>query len=196
VADNFESTSFGSEWTVVAQGDATTTISTDTSHSGSCAGRFYVTANSKSMAYISTDLGGSMTDVWATGWFDITHPGQDTNSDVPYLRFFDGSNRIVDVFRSNGDDDAWLRTANGSGGWTYNQLNVPMPLDTWQQVTLHVAPNGAASTIEVWIDGTRVYNTTSYNLHTTTKLTTVLLGAEHDQQEMVEYFDDVCIGAS
>ena len=73
-----------------------------------------------------------------------------------------------------------------------------MPLGTWHQVTLHVAPNGAASTIQVWIDDnvTPVYSNTHYNLHTTTQLTTVLLGAEHESQEMVEYFDDVCIGAS
>jgi hypothetical protein len=71
-----------------------------------------------------------------------------------------------------------------------------MPLNTWHQVILHVVPNGSASTVQVWIDAVLVYSNTAYNLHTTTHLTTVLLGAEHFQQQMVEYFDDVCIGAS
>jgi hypothetical protein len=48
----------------------------------------------------------------------------------------------------------------------------------------------------VWIDGTSVYTSTAYNLHTTTQLTTVQLGNEFVSQQMVEYFDDVTIGAS
>ena len=138
--------------------------------------------------------------MWASGWFDVAQPGSDTGSNVPYIRFFNGSDldndRIVDVYRDNGGGDAWLRTSNGSGGWNYIQLNVLMPLNTWHQVTLHVAPNGSASTVEVWIDSVLVYSSAKVNLHTTTHLTMVLLGSEHDRQEMHEYFDDVCIGAS
>jgi hypothetical protein len=51
-----------------------------------------------------------------------------------------------------------------------------------------VAPNGATSTIQVWIDGHLVSPSTTFNLYSTTHLTLVLLGAE--------YFDDVTIGAS
>jgi hypothetical protein len=199
--DNFEATAIGSQWTVVDQeGDATAAISTDTAHTGSCAGKFTVSASSTSRAYIYKALGGLKTDVWASGWFDVTQPGADAGSNVPYIRFFDGpdlqNDRIADVYRYNGGGDAWLRTANGSGGWTYVKLNVLMPLNTWHQVTLHVVPNGSASNVQVWIDAVLVYSNTAYNLHTTTHLTTVLLGAEHFQQQMVEYFDDVCIGAS
>ena len=50
----------------------------------------------------------------------------------------------------------------------------------------------------MWIDNnvTPVYTSTTTNLYTTTHLTTVLVGNEHQGQAMVEYFDDVCVGAS
>jgi hypothetical protein len=197
LADNFEAGPgpIGSQWTVDQEGDATVAISTEQSHTGLCAGKFTVSTSATSRAYISKSLGGSKTDVWASGWFDVAQAGVPGN-DVPYLRFFDGSSRIADVFRQNNDGAAWLRTANGAGGWDYQQLNVLMPLNTWHQVILHVVPNGTTSTVQVWIDGAPTYTSTAYNLHTTTQLTTVQLGAEHVSQQAVEYFDDVTIGAS
>jgi hypothetical protein len=210
--DNFEEGpgQIGSPWTVVDQeGDATAVISTAQAHTGTCAGLFTVTTSSGSRAYISKDLGGSKTDVWASGWFYVDQAGA-AGSNVPYLRFFDGpdlqNDRIVSVFRSNDDGKAWLGTAdaNGDGGFAYVALYVPIPLDTWHQVILHVVPNGAASTIQVWIDpgpsgyaGTPTYTNASYALPTTaTQLTTVLLGNEKVEQQMVEYFDDVTIGTN
>jgi hypothetical protein len=199
--DDFEGTAGTSEfpkWTEVHQeGDASATISTDMANTGNCSGRLSATTSDSSMVYIRKDLGGAKTDVWASGWFNVTEAGVDGN-DVPYLRFFDGPNRIVDVFRQNEGGDAWLRTANPdpNNPWDYVQLGAMMPLDTWHQVMLHVAPNGATSTIEVWIDGIRLYHNTLYDLFAATQLTTVQLGAEHYQQEMIEYVDDVCIGAN
>jgi hypothetical protein len=99
-------------------------ISTTTAHTGLCAGLFTVSTSSTSRAYISKDLGGSKTDVWASGWFDVAQEGV-PGSNVPYLRFFDGSNRIADVYRQNVTGDAWLRTLDGSGGWSYVKLNSP-----------------------------------------------------------------------
>ena len=196
MADNFESNTFAA-WTEVDQeGDASATISTTLSHSGNCAGKLVVTTSPTSMAYIRKDLGGNKTEVWASGWFDVPQAGV-VGNDVPYLRFFDGVDRIVDVFRQNSGGGAWLRTADGSGSWNYQDLHTPMPVDTtWHQVTLHVAPNGATSTIDVWIDGSSVYSSTTFDLHTTVHLSMVQLGAEHVSQQMVEYFDDICIGAS
>ena len=134
----------------------------------------------------------------------MTQAGPDINGNAPYLRFFDGSNRIVEVYRSNKDGKAWLGVADPTavGGRTYIPLNKPMAVGTWHQVTLHVAPGAVASTatstVEVWIDDnvTPVLTSTTTNLYTTTKLTLVQLGNEHQGQAMVEYFDDVCIGAS
>jgi hypothetical protein len=192
--DNFEASTIGPQWSVDQEGDGTVAISTTTAHTGLCAGLFTVSTSSTSRAYISKDLGGSKTDVWASGWFDVAQEGV-PGSNVPYLRFFDGSNRIADVYRQNVTGDAWLRTLDGSGGWSYVKLNSLMPLNTWHQVTLHVAPNGTSSTVQIWVDGVLKFSNATYDLHTTTQLTTVLLGSEHVSQQAVEYFDDVCIGA-
>jgi hypothetical protein len=197
LADNFEAGPgpIGSQWTVDQEGDATVAISTEQSHTGLCAGKFTVSTSATSRAYISKLLGGSKTEVWASGWFDVTQAGV-AGSNAAYLRFFDGSSRIADVYRQNDDGAAWLGIANGAGGRDYINLNVSMPLDSWHQVILHVAPNGTTSTVQVWIDGVSKYASTAYNLHTTTQLTTVQLGNEFVSQQMVEYFDDVTIGAS
>jgi hypothetical protein len=206
LADNFEEGpgSIGSPWTAIAQeGDATATISTAQANTGSCAGKFTVSTSATSRAYISKDLGGSKTDVWASGSFYVATEGV-ANSNVAYLRIFDSGNRIADVYRQNITGNAWLRVTDAAnvvdGGYDFIQLSTPViPLNAWRQVILHIAPAGTAnttaSTIQVWIDGTSVYSSTSYSLPTT-HLTTVQLGNEFVAQQAVEYFDDVTIGAS
>jgi hypothetical protein len=209
LADNFETTF--AAWTLVDQeGDATATISSEQSHSGNCAAKISVTTAGDSRAYITKDLGGNKTNVWATGWFYVAAAGPDPSDNAPYLRFFNGSvldnptsHRIVDVFRSNTDGSAWLGVPlDGLGGQDFIDLNTVLAIGTWHQVTLHVAPGSVAgtptSTVQVWIDNnvTPIYTSTTTNLFTTTSLTTVLLGNEHVSQQMTEYFDDVCIGAS
>jgi hypothetical protein len=197
LADNFESNTFAA-WTEVDQeGDASATISTVLSVSGNCAGKLVVTTAGTSRAFITKDLGGNKTDVWASGSFNVTQEGL-AGSNVPYLRFFDGAGRIVEVMRSNDDQKAWLGVTDGIGGRTYIPLNILMPLNEWHQVTLHAAPNaagGATSTVQVWIDGSSVYSQVNVDVHTT-KLTKVQLGNEFVSQQMIEYFDDITIGAS
>jgi hypothetical protein len=189
VADNFEASTFGSDWIVTAGGDGTATISTALHHTGTCAGLFTESANPGSIANIYNNLGGTAkTNVWASGWFYVTQEGA-AGQNVPFLRFFDGANRIVGVYRQTGGA-AWLLA--GTSG--YSDLSTVIDLNTWHQVTVHVAPAGAASTIEVWIDSVSVYsNTTSL---ATSQLTKVQLGNEVSDQSGTEYFDDVTIGAN
>jgi hypothetical protein len=189
VADNFEAMTFGSWWTVTTDGDGTATISTAQHQSGTCAGLFTESANPGSLANISNALGGTpKTDVWASGWFYVAQEGA-AGGNVPYLRFFDGATRIVGVYRQNGGE-AWLLA-----GATFTNLSTSISLGTWHQVTLHVAPNGATSTVEVWIDSAPKFSTATASL-TTTQLTKVQLGNEVPAQQGTEYFDDVTIGAS
>jgi hypothetical protein len=95
----------------------------------------------------------------------------------------------VGVYRQNGGE-AWLLA-----GATFTNLSTSISLGTWHQVTLHVAPNGATSTVEVWIDSAPKFSTATASL-TTTQLTKVQLGNEVPAQQGTEYFDDVTIGAS
>jgi hypothetical protein len=141
------------------------------------------------VANISNTLGGTAkTNVWASGWFYVTQEGL-VGGNVPYLRFFDGSTRIVGVYRQTGGE-AWLLA-----GTTYVNLSTPMALNTWHQVTVHVAPAEADSTVEVWIDGAPVYSSITTAL-TTAQITKVQLGNEVAAQNGSEYFDDVAIGAN
>jgi hypothetical protein len=193
--DNFEATTFGASWVVDHEGDGTATIAGDKFKTGACAGRLSVTTSDTSRAYLTRDLGGNKTDLWASGWFNVVQQGV-AGSNVPYIRFFDGATRVAEVMRSNDDGDAWIGTFNGTTrSWT--TLNTPIGLNSWHQVTLHVHPNTTTSTIEVWIDGTLVSPAlTTYNLGTTTKFTLVQLGSEFQSQAMLQYFDDIVLGGS
>jgi len=195
LTDNFEAATINPAWSVVDQeGDGTAAISTTSAHTGLCAGKFSVSAAVTSRAYITKSLGSSKTDVWASGWFDVAQEGV-ALSNVPYLRFFDGATRIVDVYRQNSSGDVWLRTA-GTSGWVYASLLPAVALNSWHQVAVHVIPSGAASTVQVWIDGVSVLASTTIDLHATVQLTTVQLGNELLSQQMVEYFDDVVVGGN
>jgi len=193
LADNFESGTFNGWTTVVHNGDATAYVTGTHHQSGWCAGRLHVTANSGSRAYLQKWIGWSAWDVWATGEFYIDGAGWIPNN-VPYLRLWDGSRRIVDVYRQNGTGGLWLRTATSSGGWAYVMLKSWVPMDTWHSVKMHVRPNWGWSTVEVWFDGSRVYANSQKYLPTS-DLTSVMVGAEHSRQQMDLYFDDIVIKA-
>jgi hypothetical protein len=190
--DNFETDL--AKWTVYQTGDGSASVSTDMSHTGNCAGRLSISSAAGSSAYISKDLGGEKTDVWATGWFNVTQAGAALNN-VPLLRFFEGTDRVVEVIRSNDDDSAWVGILS-TGGRHYEPTYALLTLDTWHQVTLHVIPNTTTTTIQVWIDGNSVYSTTTADLVLATHIARVQIGPEFDSQQGIEYFDDVVIGAN
>jgi hypothetical protein len=60
---------------------------------------------------------------------------------------------------------------------------------------MHVEANGAASTIEVWLDGRLLYSSNHVSTGFKT-LNRVQLGAEHPRQVGDSYIDDVVIKAS
>jgi hypothetical protein len=194
LADNFESGSFGSWSQVVREGDAWAYVSASRRVSGWCSGALHVTSNSGSRAYVRKWIGWQARDVWVSGSFNIDTEGWLGNN-VPLVRLWNDSGRIVDVYRQNGAGILWLRTANGSGGWWYVKLNKWIALDRWYSVKLHVRPSWSASTVEVWVDGSRLYSDSSHWMPAG-NLTSVMIGAEHRRQKMDLYFDDVVIKAT
>ena len=131
------------------------------------------------------------TGATADGWFRVDAEGA-SGSNVGFFRFFDGSNRIADVYRQNGSGELWFRTTNVGGNFVYTSLGLTAPLGRWTHVGLHVVAAGSASTIEVWIDDTRRYANTHFWLPTS-RLTTLLLGSEHMMQAMDLRIDDVTL---
>ena len=129
----------------------------------------------------------------ADGWFRVDAEGR-ANSNVGFFRFFDGTTRIADIYRQNGDGRAWFRTKNAAGNFVFTPLGVDLQVGRWYHVRFHVRANGSGSTIRAWIDDSLLYSSTSFWLPTN-RLTTLLLGSEHVSQEMDLRIDDVVLEA-
>ena len=138
-------------------------------------------------------LPADASDAVADGWFRVDAEGR-SGSNVGFFRFFDGANRIADIYRQNSSGGAWFRTRDAAGNLVFTPLGVDLQLGRWYHVRFHVRANGNASTIEVWIDDTLRYSNTSFWLPTD-QLTTLLLGSEHVSQEMDLRVDDIVLEA-
>ncbi|MBT8161787.1 MULTISPECIES: hypothetical protein [Arthrobacter] len=190
VANNFESGTLDG-FTVNTGTTGTATIDNTQAHTGTCSAHLHVTTDPGSLANLVTTLPANSNDVYADAWFNITTVGVAGN-DVPYFRFFFDTTRFVDIYRYNSNGQLWLRVTS-STGFNYTEL-VPgsIPLNAWRHVGMHVIANGAASTIEVWLDGTSVFSSNQV-VTTATSVSAVQLGAEHLTQMGDEYIDDLVI---
>ena len=193
VRDHFESGSLG-KWTITDEGDAWAGLTDDVAYRGRCAGRLVVSSSSTSRANVRTTLPAGSTDAWAIGWFRVGAEGY-SGSNVPTFRFFNGSQRIVDVHRQNGSGDLWLRTADGHGSWRYVHLGTRVSLNSWHRVIVHVHAGWSSGRVDVFVDGVLRFRDTSYYVPAS-RITTVMVGAEHVRQKMDLAFDDVVVKAS
>ncbi|GAA3314462.1 hypothetical protein [Arthrobacter ramosus] len=190
VANNFESGTLAG-FTVNTGTTGTATIDNSQAHSGSCSAHLHVTTDPGSLANLVTTLPANSNDVYADAWFNITTAGVAGN-DVPYFRFFFDTTRFVDIYRYNSNGQIWLRVTS-STGFTYTKLvSGSIALNAWRHVGMHVIANGAASTVEVWVDGTSIFSSNQVNT-TATTVTALQLGAEHLTQMGDEYIDDLVI---
>jgi hypothetical protein len=194
VADNFESGSLTTKWTKTDEGDAWAGVTTSFDHSGACAGRLVVTNSWTSRANIRRGLPSGTDEVWASGWFRVNKQGY-WGSNVPTFRLFNGSTRILDVHRQNISGAMWLRTRTSSGSWRYVKLGPTLALGRWYYVEVHVRTAWSSSYVTVWLNGTMLYRNAAYSLPTS-RLTTVMIGAEHYRQLGDLGFDDVVVKAS
>jgi hypothetical protein len=192
VSDGFEDGSLW-RWRVVRDGDARAYVSNSRSSSGRCSGRLIVSSDATARANVQRALPTGTDEVWAMGWFRVDREGG-PESNVPTFRFFDGSSRILDVYRQNGTGDLWIRTATGTGTWRYVQLDRKLELFRWHHVEVHVRAAWGSSAISVRLDGAELHRTSSAYLPTS-RLTIAMIGAEHVRQEMDLSFDDIVITA-
>lgn len=189
-ATNFEGNTL-SPFRTTTSGTGTVGVTSPKAHSGTCSARIRATADARSVANMHVGLAAGTKRANVDAWVNITTAGLAGNN-VPYVRFFSGSIRVVDVFRNNANGQLWLRTANPNGTVTYTKLQAAsVPLNTWQRVRMQVRADGARSTIQVWFGNVLVFNRT-VNLPSTT-LSKVQFGAEHGRQMGDSYIDDVVI---
>lgn len=195
LSDGFESNNF-SNWTrVVQEADATAVVQTNTVKIDNCAAKIHVTANTGSRANISKTLPSASREVWATGWFNITRQGASTASNVPTFRFFNGSTRILDVSRQNGSGSFFVRYPSATGN-TIVSTGRTLNVNQWYQIKIHAVANGQQSQVEVWLDGTKVFDrtnsTTGYaTFGNFTSITSLMVGAEHVLQDGDFVADDI-----
>jgi len=196
IATNFESGSLTTAGFAAAftAGTGTAAVSSAQQHSGRCSAYVHVTTDAGSVANFSAPLPAGNNEVYADGWFNITKEGVAGNN-VPYFRFFNGTTRFIDVYRSNGGvGPMWLRVAAPDGTLRYTPMKVNVPLGTWHHIVTHVVANGASSTVEVIFDGKLLYS--SKQIATGfTAVTKMQLGAEHRRQAGDSFIDDVVIKA-
>lgn len=191
LADNFESFDF-SKWTTVGLGgDGSATIQTAQVHSANCAAKLHVTASSSSKANLVKNLPAGTAEIYADGWFNVLAEGA-SGSNVPMFRLFNGTTRVVDVYRQNINGALYVRLPNGSGGFTYTSLGRSRALGQWFHLNVHATAAGASSTVEVSVDGELALPSKTANLGTSV-LTSVMIGAEHFAQQGDQAVDDVVI---
>jgi hypothetical protein len=120
-------------------------------------------------------------------------PAPRTRPKPATFRFFTGSARFVDVYRYNSTGQLWLRVLQPCGTYGYTRLTTQaVPLGSWQRLQMHVIASGPASTVQVWPDGTQVYDSAAVATVATT-VNSIMLGAEHYPQPGDECFDDIIL---
>jgi hypothetical protein len=190
VSDGFESGDLRHWAAVVEEGDATMRVQNTDVHSGGCGLRGHVTLQWNSRANVTKTLPAGTREVWADGWFKVEREGADTGWNTPTFRFFAGGNRIFDVSRQNGSGSLFARYPNGSGGWTIISTGRRPSVGVWYHYKIHVVAAGNASTAEVWMDGTRIFATSSATFGAT-RVDVLMIGAEHAKQDGDVAVDDV-----
>jgi hypothetical protein len=185
-SDGFENGTF-SAWTIVrVGGDGTATVQGTTVKSGSFAAQVSETSNTGSFAYVRKTLPSARTDLTVGGDFRVVAEGA-SGGNVPMIRVFDSAgNRLVSLYRLNG-------SANRIGlsyGGAFFTTSGTLALNTWGRVSLRVVAGGTgASTIEVRLNGTLVYSTTTASF--TAGVRTLQIGNETARQAGTIVADDI-----
>jgi hypothetical protein len=155
---------------------------------GAYAARLQASSGGGSYAYIRGSLGAPRTVLTATADLRLATEGA-AGANVPLVRLFDASgNRVLNVYRQNQSSNRVFVVYNGVTFQTTGTL----PLNTWASVGVRVVVAGASSTVEVTINGTSVYSTTSANLGTN-GLTTIQYGNDTRKQAFQLFVDNVLV---
>jgi concanavalin A-like lectin/glucanase superfamily protein len=187
-SDGFESGDF-SAWTQVQTGgDGKAAVQSAIVRTGAAAAQLSETSNSGSKAYVRKTFAAAQLDLTASGDFQVVQPGA-SGGNVPFFRFLDASSaRVISLYRQN--------DSNGTVGLTFGGTHVSttgrLALGTWANLSLHTIVNGTASTVEVRMNGTLVYQSTTASLGTA-GVSTVQLGNDTAAQAFNLVADTIVI---
>lgn len=140
-------------WTAQTAGAGTLAIDAAGAHDGAFGLSANVPAATVDVANLVHDIPGT-TEATVSGWWRVTAEGA-TGSNVPFARFFNGTQRVADVYRQNvaAGANVWLRVVKAVGGANYWFLGAAytLPLNTW--VYVDFTWNVATGVPELWING-------------------------------------------
>src|SRR5881409_1096533 len=185
-ADGFESGDF-SHWTsTTVAGDGSAAVQQQTIWGGLYAARLSTTSSSTSRAYVRKAVADA--DVHADGMFDVQAEGA-SGGNVPIFRFFDSAGtRLINLYRQNGAGGLWV----SHSGVRYSTGQV-IALNSWNRLEVRsVVVSDGASTVQVWLNGRKVYETFAASLGTQL-VTSVQLGNETGGQAGTVIADDILI---
>lgn len=192
-SDGFESGDFSAWSQVQTAGDGMALVQSAIVRNGLVAAQLSESSTTGSKAYVRKTFPSPQQDLTASGDFQVRQQGA-SGGNVPFFRFLDPTSaRIVSVYRQNG-----TRGAIGvSYGGTHFSTSGSLPLNAWGAITARVVTSGASSTVEVRLNGTLIYRSTSANLGTA-GASTVQIGNDTAAQAFTIVADtiDVQSGAS
>src|SRR5436309_2785963 len=185
-ADGFESGDF-SHWTsMTVTGDGSAAVQQQTVWGGLYAARLSTTSSSTSRAYLRKAIADA--DVHADGMFNVQAEGA-SGGNVPIFRFFDSAGtRLISPYRQNGTGGLWV----SHSGVRYSTGQV-IALNTWNRLEVRsVVVSDGASTVQVWLNGVKVYETFTASLGTQL-VTSVQLGNETGGQAGTVIADNILV---
>jgi hypothetical protein len=187
-SDGFESGNFKAWTTVAAQGGGSATVQSTLKKTGTYGASFISNGTGSAYAYARKSLGTAQPKLTASGDFIVTQEGA-SGGNVPFIRLFTSSGtRLVSLYRQNlASNKVYVAYAG-----TYNLTTATLPLNTWGRLSLRVVVNGASSTVEVRLNGTVVYQTTSASLGTAGILT-VEIGNDTPSQVYKVTADNIAV---
>jgi hypothetical protein len=185
-SDGFESGDFGAWSTPTTAGDGTAAIQSTIVRTGALAAQLSESATAGSKAFVRKTFSAAQQDLTASGDFQVVKEGA-SGGNVPLFRFLDPTSaRVVSVFRQNATGAIGLTFANGTRGTTTGKL----ALGTWAHVAMHVITNGAASTVEVSLNGTQVFTSSTQSLGTA-GVSTIQIGNDTAAQAFTVVADTI-----
>ena len=136
-------------------------VQSDVAKTGSFAAAL-AAPSSTSYAYARKTLSQSQPDITVSGDFQITMEGS-SGKEVPIFKLYDSSGtRLVYLYRRNVSGRVYVV----DGATTYS-TPAKLPLGTWANFSVHVVAGGTgAGTIQVSMNGSVIYQTTTASLGT------------------------------
>jgi hypothetical protein len=189
--DGFESGDF-TAWSQVQTGaDGMAVVQSAIHSTGLLAAQLTASATSGSKAYVRKAFAPAQTDLTATGDFRVVQAPA-SGGNVPFFRFYDpASTRLITVYRQNGTSGS---INLGYGGTNYS-TGATLALNTWATIAVHVITAGTASTIEVSVNGTVRYRTTTASLGTA-GVATVQIGNDTAAQAFSIVADTISVNGA